>query len=475
METEKVTTSVWDLLPDHDYEITLGQNGGLGSLQVRTLPESVTLSVREFGAVGDGVHDDTAAIQAAILACPPQGRVLMEKGTYCTGPLFLKSTMYFELAAEATLQLLTDRAAFPILPGMVQTTDEKDDVNYGTWEGNPLNCFASLLTGLHVSDILVYGRGILDGRADEGDWWDRPKIKRGAYRPRMIFLNHCSHVIFQGFSVCRSPSWNLHPYFSDHLGFYDLSVSAPARSPNTDGFDPESCQDVHMSGVHFSVGDDCIAIKSGKIYMGQRYKTPCSNLEIDHCLMENGHGGVTIGSEMAGGVQHVHIHHCDMRHTDRGLRVKTRRGRGVQGRLDDIRMDHVRMDHVCVPLAINCMYFCDPDGHSEYVQTRSTLPVDERTPSIGTVTMDHIQATHATNAGYVLGLPEQEVEKVIMRQVDISLDPDATPISCIMAEGIEPCAGQGLVLENVADFEPGLVLTGQKGPAVIQKKTGAAG
>lgn len=66
-------------------------------------------------------------------------------------------------------------------------------------------------------------------------------------------------------------------------------------------------------GIHYSLGDDCIALKSGKFYMGNKYKTPCQNIEIRHCLMENGHGAVSIGSEMAGGVKHVHATDCQLK------------------------------------------------------------------------------------------------------------------------------------------------------------------
>ncbi len=468
-DTVNVITSIWNLIPDSDVDITIGTGSLAQHHRIHTKEESATLNVLDFGAVGDGVHNDTNAIQAAIACCPENGRVLIPKGTYSTCPLFLKSHIRIELVKDAVLLLRTDRNEFPILPGMIQTFDEQDDLNFGSWEGNPLSSFAALLTGIHVEDVLVYGEGVLDGQGDLGDWWIQHKVKRDAFRPRMIFLNHCTHIDFQGITIRRSPSWNVHPYFSDDLGFYQLKISAPSNSPNTDGFDPESCSRVHVFGIHFSVGDDCIAIKSGKIYMGQRYKKSCSDLEIAHCLMENGHGGVTIGSEMAGGVHDVRIHHCMMVHTDRGLRVKTRRGRGKQGRIDRICMDHVIMDYVLVPLAVNSMYYCDPDGHSPYVQTREKLPVDDRTPSIGTIMMEHVKADNAANVGYVLGLPEAPVEQLIMRDVSVHVNPSHEPMVCIMAEGIEPTAGRGLVLENVNQFDQELKVEGQVGDAVILK------
>lgn len=112
------------------------------------------------------------------------------------------------------------------------------------------------------------------------------------------------------------------PYFSDELLFCNLIVENPAKSPNTDGLDPESCRDVTICGVRFSLGDDCIAVKSGKIYMGRRYKTPSSNIHVYQCLMEHGHGAVTVGSELAGGVNNLIVEKCRFYHTDRGLRIR---------------------------------------------------------------------------------------------------------------------------------------------------------
>lgn len=448
-----VVHTVYGLKPDTDYVLEAYAGDALvARWSFRTKPESVTLNVRDFGAVGDGIHEDTAAIQAAILCCPPDGRVLMPAGRYLVHPLFLKSHQSVEIAKNAVLLLERDRRRFPILPGMVLSTNETEDYNFASWEGNPLDCFASLLTGMNVEDVTVYGEGVLDGQADKSDWWVNPREKRGAWRGRMVFLNRCHHVHLIGLTIKNSPSWNLHPYFSNELKLLNLTVQGPSNSPNTDGFDPESCQRILAAGLHFSVGDDCIAIKSGKIYMGKRYQTPCRDLEIMHCLMENGHGGVTIGSEMAGGVQEIRVHDCLMRNTDRGLRIKTRRGRGKDGLIDGIVFDHVQMEKVGTPLCVNAMYFCDPDGHSEYVQTRLPQPVDENTPTIGQIVFRHVKASGAACAGYVLGLPEQPVRCIQLQQVAITCDPNAKPMQPIMSDGIPEMHCAGLIAENIAQL-----------------------
>ena len=449
--SDRVITSLYGLWPDTDYTLEIFDGETLlSTLSFRTETESYTMDVRRFGAIGDGIHDDTAAIQAAITCCPAKGRVRIPKGVYLTGPLFLKSHVRIELAKDAELRLLTDRSRFPILPGLTESTDETSEYNLGSWEGNPLDMYAALFTGVDAEDVVIYGEGLVNGQADQSDWWITPKIRRGAWRGRLMYLCCCRDICVQGLRFRNSPAWNLHPYFSSNLKFLDIHVNAPANSPNTDGFDPESCKGVLVAGAHFSLGDDCIAIKSGKLYMGSTYQTPCEDIEIMHCLMENGHGGVTIGSEMAGGVKNVRVHDCLMRHTDRGLRIKTRRGRGEHGVIDGIRFSRVRMERVLSPIVVNSLYFCDPDGHTPYVQSREPQPVDERTPRIGRLVFEDMEAADCCAcAGYFLGLPEKPIEELVLRNVQFSYAEDAEPMAPAMAEGVESCLRRGLVAKNV--------------------------
>ncbi|MBR1606401.1 MAG: glycoside hydrolase family 28 protein [Clostridia bacterium] len=450
-EENRSVCSLFDLWPDTDYRLVSFVNGEKeDELAFHTEAEVCTLNVRRFGAKGDGENDDTPALQAAILCCPAGGRVLVPAGTYRTGPLFLKSHMTLELQKDATLALVTERSRFPILPGMTRTTDEQGEYLLGTWEGNPLDCFAGALTGIGVEDVHIIGQGVVDGCAQLGDWWPNHKVIKGAFRGRIFYLRDCVNVTVQGITFRNSPSWNLHPCFSRKLSFLNVRVEAPYNSPNTDGFDPESCQDIRMLGTVFSVGDDCIAIKSGKIYMGQKYHTPCENIEIAWCAMLDGHGSVTVGSEMAGGVRHVWVHHCLMRGNDRGLRVKTRRGRGKYAVVDDIRFEDIRMEGVKAPLVVNAMYYCDPDGHAPYVQSREKQPVDDTTPTIGTVCFERVHARQCQACvGYVLGLPEKPVEQLILRDCDFVFSDTAQPMEPAMAEGVEACARRGLIAQYV--------------------------
>ena len=450
-KTEKVVTTIYGLKPDTEYKITAVYAGKeYGPVEFKTDYEYVTLNVREFGAYGDGEHDDTNAIQCAIMSAPKDSRVLVPEGVYKISSIFLKDNLNLELAKGAVLSAFTEREKFPILPGQIETYDEKDYYNLGTWEGNPLDMFSAIVCGINCSNVTITGEGIIDGCTTHDNWWKNCKIRNTAWRPRLFFINNCSNVTMHGITVQNSPSWTIHPYFSKHLKFIDVKILNPANSHNTDGLDPESCQDVLVLGTYISVGDDCIAIKSGKIYMAQKEKTPTEDMTVRQCCMRDGHGAVTVGSEIAAGVKDVHIRDCMFMNTDRGLRVKTRRGRGKLSVLDDISFENIDMDNVMTPFVVNSFYFCDPDGKTEYVGSRKPLPVDDRTPSIKSLTFKDINAKNCHVAGaYIFGLPESKVEKLTFENINFSYAKDAKPGVAAMMLGCDEASRQGLIVSNV--------------------------
>lgn len=468
LTADKTIVSLYDLKPDSDYTVEVFVGGSKkGGVKLRTAHEFVTLDVRRFGAKGDGVQDDTHAIQAAVLACPGDSRVLIPAGTYRITSLFLKSHTRIELAEGAELKAFTDREKFPVFPGMIESYDEEEQYNLGSWEGNPLPMYTGIICGVDVEDVVIYGRGTINGNASKGDWWKNPKGYKDVFRPRLFFINGCRNVILQGVTCCNSPSWTLHPYFSSDLKFIDLNVLNPADSPNTDGCDPESSRNVDILGVRFSLGDDCIAVKSGKIYMGRRYKVPSENILIRQCLMENGHGAVTLGSEMAGGILNLTVEDCVFRHTDRGLRVKTRRGRGKDAVLNNIIFRRLELDHVMTPLVVNSFYFCDPDGKTSYVQSRDLYPVDDRTPSIKKLVFEDMKCTNChVAAAYFDGLPEQKIEEIVMRNISVSYADAPKCDVPAMSVGVPKSSRRGLYAHNVSKLIlDNVVIEGQDGEA----------
>lgn len=440
--------ALFGLKPDHLYLVRIECEGQSISQSVRTKAERVLLNAKRFGAVADGKTDCTMALQAAIAACPAQGTVYLPAGKYLTGPIFLKSNLNLYLEKGAVLLGKTDRSEYPILPGMCG--EGKNEYPLGTWEGNPLDCYASLVTAIGAENVAVYGEGELNGNASNSDWWQDPKVRRGAWRPRTLFLSGCSNVTVAGITVGNSPSWTVHPHYCTGLRLLALSVQNPDDSPNTDGIDPESCVDVEIIGTRISVGDDCISLKSGKYYMALHHNQETRNVTVRNCLLERGHGAVVVGSEISAGVKNVVVSRCLMRNTDRGLRVKTRRGRGQMSVMQNVLYENVTMEHVLCPFVINMFYFCDPDGKSEYVSSKKPLPVDEMTPCIGSLTIRNVHCTDAHQAAvFFYGLPEQPIELVDMENVSVRFAADAQPGLPAMMTDIEPMCRKGIFAANL--------------------------
>lgn len=463
--------SIYDLKPETSYEITVKDTlTKMETTEVFTTEyELLTINVKDCGAVGDGIHEDTTAIQTAIHACPPRGRVFIPKGTYKVAPLFLKSDILIELEKGTTLLYVTDRDKYGILPGLIPLSDGSDEYHLGNWEGNPGPLYASPITGINVTNVSIIGEAVIDCNAQQGDWWKDVKVMRGAWRPNGVFLIRCDGVNMQGVTVQNTASWNLHPYFSKNIRFLDMKLFSPKDSPNTDGCDPESCNGVDIIGVDFSVGDDCIAIKAGKLYLGQKYKEPSQNFLIRNCLMAYGHGAVVFGSETGGGIKNITTERCIFKQTDRGLRIKTRRGRGRDAIIDGIKFENILMEEVITPLVINMYYDrCDPDGLSEYVYSKNPLPVDDRTPYLGEFHFKNIKATKSeVSAGFFYGLPEMPIKKIHLENIYVDFIEEVKPGHPAMMQHLDAMAKKGfyfnfvneVVIENVT-------VKGQEGPAV---------
>lgn len=419
------------LAPATDYSFTCAGQ----TLTFRTAPCAGLVDVTDHGAA-PGLADNAPAFAAALAALPEGGTLYVPPGTFRIRPVFLRPRMTLWLPEGATLHACHDRAGWPILPAH----DDQGRVT-GTWEGLPEAAFAAPLTAIGCDGLTITGRGTLDAGGDRGDWWSWPKETRdGARRPRALFLAHGRDVQLSGITVRNSPSWTVHPFRIDRLTCAGLSIQNPPDSPNTDGLNPESCTDVTLTGIRFSVGDDCIAVKAGKRGPGQvDHIAPTRGLAVRHCLMERGHGGVVLGSEMSGSITEVDIDACHFIGTDRGLRIKSRRGRG--GEVAHVRLKDVLMEGVGTPLAINAFYYCDPDGRSAAVQSRTPAPVDDTTPHIHDISLTDVTATGVRIAAVaVLGLPEAPVTGVTLTRFRVSFDATATPEVPLMADGVDAVA-----------------------------------
>lgn len=449
-EDDRNLLSLFGLRPGTAYTLELRFPQGSECCEFRTEDAGFVLNAQEYGAAGDGVHSDTAAVNAAIYTAPAGSVVRFPRGRYLVEQVLLKSGVDLYLEEGAVLLHNPDRAALAVLRGYQKDYHHTGVTVNASWEGNPLDCFCSLLYGKDARSVRIYGSGILDGNGSAGDWWRYPKEKRGAFRPRNIFLNHCSDISVMGLTSRNSAAWNIHPFYSDNLKFYGLRVESDPASPNTDGLNPESCENVEIAGCHFRVGDDCVAIKAGKYYMSRYHRRPCRGIAIRGCLMEEGHGGVVIGSEMSCGVENVTVERCRFERTDRGLRVKTRRGRGETAVVDGVRFSCVELHGVRHCFVVNMFYNCDPDGHSYYVRCKEPLPVDEATPAVRNITLCDVKADEISGScAFLYGLPEQPIENVRIADSVFSYLPDRGAECPAMMDDAVAIPELGIFAENV--------------------------
>ncbi len=393
------------------------------------------LTITDFGAVPDGKTLCTEAFAAAIQAGVGMGggTVHVPAGTYLTGPIHLESNITLNIEAGAVLLFSQDIKDYPVV--------------FSRWEGVDREVYSPLIYGKNLQNVAVTGRGILDGQGKP--WWERFRNESLAYpRPRFISFDNCQNVLIEGVTLTNSPAWTINPIETENLTVTQVTIKNPAESPNTDGINPESCKNVHIANCHIDVGDDCITLKAGTEECSKR--VPCENITITNCTMVHGHGGVVIGSEMSGGVRNVVISNCVFEGTDRGIRMKSRRGRG--GLIEDIRVNNIVMKDVITPLVMHLYYRCGPGGEDPHVVDRNPQPVDQTTPIFRRIHISNITAREIrAAAAFLYGLPEMPIEDVSFDNISLHLADQAAPAAPAMMVGLDPMAKKGVFCTNVRD------------------------
>lgn len=415
------------------------------------LSASYGRSVKDAGAAGDGHTNDTRAVQEAIdsVARSGGGTVLIPPGAYACGSVFLKTGVSLFLAPGSAIIGSRDPRDYPL----VETR----------WEGSTRTAHAALIHASSADRIGITGPGVIDGRGDR--FWDLFRDKALEHpRPRLLAFEDCSDLLLADFTALNSPSWTVNPVRCRAVRASGLRILNPADSPNTDGINPDSCEGVSISGCRVSVGDDCITIKSGTESEKRGLAGPCSSVTISDCLLESGHGAVVIGSEMSGGVRDVVVTNCIFKGTDRGLRIKTRRGRG--GTVEGVRVSNVVMRDVMCPFAINMRYACGRWGDEE-VSSLEGRAAGPGTPRIDSISFNAITVLGALSAAaWIDGLPESPVSGLSFCDVDVSMCPDGREERPEMADGVPLLRSSGFFARNVSGLRlSGFRLRGQAGAA----------
>lgn len=436
--------TIFNLEPNTVYKVMADNE----VCEVKTKEETICLNFNSFNPAKDGKKDDTFKLQTAILALPKGGTLYIDEGTYFITSMLLKSDMNLYISKNAKLIGDPDRNNYPVLPGLVK--NDNNEISYGSFEGSEIDTFTSMFTLLDCDNVNIISEGEVDCNATSGDWYTNHNLIRIAARPFGMYFNRATNINVVGLYIHNTPAWNIHPYFSSHLKFINMRIENP-NMPTTDGIDPDCSDDVLILGNTFNVGDDCIAIKSGTFDLAKKYKKPSKDIVVRNCLMNEGHGGVVFGSESSAGILNVTVSNCIFKGTDRGLRIKTRRGRGKVGVVDNTTFKNILMDGVKTPFVVNMFYNMGPKGgHEEYVWTLEKQEVTELTPYVGQFIFENIKCLNVKlAAGVFMGLPEEPIKGLTFKNVSFSYDLNATPDYPVMIEHKEKMVRKGLVCLNL--------------------------
>ncbi|HXS00701.1 MAG TPA: glycoside hydrolase family 28 protein [Pyrinomonadaceae bacterium] len=384
-----------------------------------------TLYLNRFGAKPDGRTDCTAAFRNAINQCSKAGggKVVVPAGTYLTGAIHLKSNVNLEVSEGATIKFSTNPKDY--LP-----------VVFSRWEGTELFNYSPFIYAFEQQNIAITGKGTLDGQSNNEHWWPwngRPQygwkegmgqqrgdrnalmtmaekgvpvreriFGEGHYlRPQFIQPYRCQNVLIDGVTILNSPMWEIHPVLCRNVIVQNVHINS--HGPNNDGCDPESCSDVLIKGCTFDTGDDCIAIKSGRNADGRRLNAPTENIIVQDCVMKDGHGGITVGSEISGGVRNLFAENCklDSPNLDHALRVKNNAMRG--GLLEDLHFRNLEVGQVAhAVITIDFNYEEGAKGSF--------------TPVVRNYTVDNLRSSKSKYALDVQGFPSAPIINLQLRK-----------------------------------------------------------
>jgi len=439
-------------------------------LLLPTLAAAAVCDVSKYGAKGDGKTKDTTAIAKAVNDCVATGggTILFPPGRYLTGAITLKSNLTLEVEAGATILGSPDPEDYPLY--------ESPWAGDGNTGGSG-KTISSLIYAEDAENVTIRGRGTIDGQGE--NWWRRmARGRRGEQRtpeqqaefaklangrPRLIEVVRCKFVVIEQLHLINSAVWTIHPFLSEFVRVDGVTIQNPVPSPNTDGINPESSRNVQILNSRIDVGDDCVTLKSGMNEAGRKLGRPDENITITNCVMLRGHGGVTIGSEMSGGVRNVVVSNCVFQGTEVGIRVKSQRGRG--GVVEGLAASNIVMQDVRSAFTITTFYMGQDKPGDEF-------PVNEGTPTFRDFIFNNIIARGSQTAGQVTGLKELAVENITFNNVQIQAKAGMT---CTNAKGIrfldtiiDPDSGPALTLVNSSAIDTSRLSTRKKGIELVK-------
>ena len=335
---------------DKEYEISVYNHGVLfDKRKIKTQKEKEIINVMELDPSIDNEGETlvTKKIQAVLDKANKDNVIYFPKGEYLCGALFVKSNTEIYLEEDANIKGSIDPSDY--LPMIASR-----------FEGIELDCYASLINigkmnhedGYTTSNVIIRGKGSIIGGGRElceniiakelplrGD-----RLNAGRRRNRLINISNSENIIIEGLYLGYSSSWNIHMIYSSNVITTNCKIESK-HYHNGDGWDPDSSSNCTLFNCEFDVGDDLVAIKSGKNPEGNIVNIPCHDINVFDCHSTHSHG-IAVGSEMSGGIYNVFVYDCDLTNSMLGLHIKATRKRG--GYVRNVVFNNCKAPLICV-------------------------------------------------------------------------------------------------------------------------------
>lgn len=402
-------------------------------------------NILDFGAENSELFRINKAFYAAQAEATKQGggKIIIPKGKWESGPIHLESNIELHFEEGAELYFSTNLGDY--LPAV-----------FSRHQGIECYKFSSLIYANGKSNIAITGNGVLHGQGKA--WWkyndrrvkawetlekmalDNIPVRERVFAdtldhflaPSFIQPINCTQLLIEGITFKYGPFWTVNPVYCENIVIRKVKVETEGKyghTRNGDGINPTSCKNVLIEYCDLDTGDDCITIKSGRAEDGLRVAKPTENVVIRYCQARQGHGGVVIGSETSGGIKNIYMHQCSFYGTDRGIRIKTARGRGASVEniyISDIQMENIKDEAIVISML-------------RYTPRFPEHPVTKRTPKYNNINIENVSCKGAYYGIRLVGLPEQPMQNILLRNIKVesNFGFEATDADSVIVSNVE--------------------------------------
>ncbi|KAH6808502.1 Pectin lyase-like superfamily protein [Perilla frutescens var. frutescens] len=395
------------------------------------VPRPHSVSVSEFGAVGDGITVNTLAFQNAIFylksfADKGGAQLYVPAGKWLIGCITLTSHLTLFLEKDAVILGSQDYSHWDVVEPLP---------SYGQGLEVPGRRYRSLISGENLTDVVITGNnGTIDGQGSM--WWGKINDHSLNYsRPHLVELIGSDSIVVSNLTFLNAPAWNIHPVYCRHVLVQNITVYAPPNSPYTSGIVPDSSEHVCIENSNISIGYDAVVLKSGWDEYGMAYGKPSTKIHIRKVRLQSFAGsGIAFGSEMSGGISTILVEHIHVHDSQIGIELKTAVGRG--GYMNGISISEALMENVRDGIKATGQWNSHPDSNFD----PQALPV------VSDIRFKNIIGLNISSAGKFLGIDRSPFTSICLSNVSFYLNSDpSTSWKCLNVLGSsvdvspEPC------------------------------------